>query len=56
MNKLIIKKHDFEKAKRGLKEFSQKKVDELKIDTVRTNGGFQDLVIIRLQDMNLIVE
>ncbi|MDU2291724.1 MAG: hypothetical protein E7D69_16875 [Clostridium celatum] len=43
MNKLIIKKHDFEKAKRGLKEFSQKKVDELKIDTVRTNGGFLGL-------------
>lgn len=43
MNKLIIKEHDFEKAKRGLKEFSQKNVDELKIDTVRTDGGFLGL-------------
>ncbi|MEW8994369.1 hypothetical protein, partial [Clostridium sp.] len=40
MNELDIKTHDFELAKRGLKEFSQKKAEELMIDTVRTDGGF----------------
>jgi len=43
MNELVIKTHNFELAKRGLKEFSQKKTDELKIDTVRTDGGFLGL-------------
>ena len=43
MNELDIKTHDFELAKRGLKEFSQKKADELEIDTVRTDGGFLGL-------------
>lgn len=43
MNELVIKNHDFELAKRGLKEFSQKKADELEIDTVRTDGGFLGL-------------
>lgn len=43
MDKLSIKEHDFEKAKRGLKEFSEKTADELKIDTVRTDGGFLGL-------------
>ena len=43
MNELVIKTHDFEEAKKGLKEFSQKKADELDIDTVRTDGGFLGL-------------
>lgn len=43
MNELFIKTHDFELAKRGLKEFSQKEEDELQIDTVRTDGGFLGL-------------
>lgn len=40
MNELVIKTHDFEKAKEGLKEFSQKKSEELSIDTVDTDGWF----------------
>lgn len=43
MNELVIKTHDFEIAKRGLKEFSQKEAEELEIDTVRTGGGFLGL-------------
>lgn len=43
MSELVIKKHDFEVAKRGLKEFSQKKAEELILDTVRTNGRFLGL-------------
>ena len=43
MSELVIKTHDFEVAKRGLKEFSQKKAEELEIDTVRTDGGFLGL-------------
>lgn len=39
MGEIIIKTHDFEVAKRGLKEFSQKKAEDLEIDTVRTDGG-----------------
>lgn len=38
-----IKTHNFEVAKRGLKEFSQKTADELQINTVRTDGGFLGL-------------
>lgn len=40
MNELVIKNHDFELAKRRLKEFSQKEADELKIDTVDADGWF----------------
>lgn len=43
MNELVIKTHDFELAKKGLKEFSQKKAEELEINTVRTDGGFLGL-------------
>lgn len=43
MNELSIKTHDFELAKKRLKEFSQKKSYELDIDTVRTDGGFLGL-------------
>lgn len=43
MNELVIKTHDFELAKKRLKEFSQKKAEELEIDTVRTDGGFLGL-------------
>lgn len=43
MGELVIKTHDFEVAKRGLKEFSQKKAEELELDTVRTDGGFLGL-------------
>ena len=43
MNELVIKTHDFEKAKRGLKEFSKKKAKQLELDTVRTDGGFLGL-------------
>ena len=38
-----IKTHNFEVAKRGLKEFSQKTADDLQINTVRTDGGFLGL-------------
>ncbi|PEP14024.1 hypothetical protein [Bacillus wiedmannii] len=40
MSELMIKTHDFEVAKKGLKEFSQKKAEELELDTVRTDGRF----------------
>lgn len=43
MGDLVIKTHDFELAKKGLKEFSQKKEQDLEIDTVRTDGGFLGL-------------
>ena len=43
MSDLVIKTHDFEVAKKGLKEFSQKKAEELKLNTVRTDGGFLGL-------------
>lgn len=43
MGELVIKTHDFELAKNGLKEFSQKQAEDLEIDTVRTDGGFLGL-------------
>lgn len=43
MSDLVIKTHDFEVAKKGLKEFSQKKAEELELNTVRTDGGFLGL-------------
>ncbi|MGB4658961.1 MAG: hypothetical protein WBI07_07270 [Mobilitalea sp.] len=43
MNELVLKTHDFELAKKGLKEFSQKMAEELELDTVRTDGGFLGL-------------
>ena len=43
MSNLVIKTHNFESAKKGLKEFSQKKAEELKLNTVRTDGGFLGL-------------
>lgn len=43
MNEIVIKKHNFELAKNRLKEFSEKKEAELKIDKVRTDGGFLGL-------------
>jgi len=43
MNDLVIKTHNFEAAKRGLKEFAQKQAEDLDIDTVRTGGGFLGL-------------
>ena len=43
MDELVIKTHDFELAKRGLKEFSQRRAEELEIDTVKTDGGFLGL-------------
>lgn len=43
MSELMIKTHDFEVAKKGLKEFSQKKAEELELNTVRTDGGFLGL-------------
>ena len=43
MSELVIKTHDFELAKSGLKEFSQKKAEELELNTVRTDGGFLGL-------------
>ena len=39
MNNLVIKTHDFEMAKQGLREFSQKEAEEIEIDTVRMSGG-----------------
>jgi len=44
MDKLEIKTHDFETEKQGLKNFSQKEAEELKLDTVETYGlfGFGD--------------
>ena len=43
MNELVIKTHDFEEAKKGLKEFSQKSSEDLNIDTVDTDGKFLGL-------------
>lgn len=43
MNEVVIKTHDFEVAKKGLKEFAQKEAEELKLDTVETDGGFLGL-------------
>lgn len=43
MSELVIKNHDFELAKKELKEFSQKKAEELELDTVRTDGGILGL-------------
>ena len=43
MSEIVIKTHDFELAKRGLQDFSQKKAKELEIDTVSTSGGFLGL-------------
>lgn len=43
MNKIVIKKHNFELAKNRLKEFTEKKEAELAIDMVRTDGGFLGL-------------
>ena len=43
MGELVIKTHNFDLAKKGLKEFSQKKEKDLEIDTVRTDGGFLGL-------------
>lgn len=40
MSELDIQYHDFEVAKKGLKEFSLKQAEELELDTVRTDGGF----------------
>lgn len=40
MSKLIIKTHDFEVAKKGLKEYSIKKAEELELNTVKSDGGF----------------
>ena len=40
MNEISIKKHSFDLAKNRLKEFSEKTEAELKIDKVRTDGGF----------------
>lgn len=43
MRHLEIKTHNFEKAKNRLKEFSQKEAEELKLDSVKINGGFLGL-------------
>lgn len=40
MNKIVLKTRDFEKAKNGLKKFSQKKEAELKLETVDESGSF----------------
>lgn len=39
MDGIVIKKHDFELAKKRLKEFSEKEEKELEINRVRTDGG-----------------
>lgn len=43
MGELVIKTHDFELAKKELKEFSQKKSGELEIKTVDTTAGILGL-------------
>lgn len=43
MNEIAIKRHSFDLAKNRLKEFSEKTEAELKIDNVRTDGGFLGL-------------
>lgn len=40
MSELVIQTHNFEKAKKGLKEFSQKEANELNIKSVKTNEFF----------------
>ena len=39
MNNVIIKTHDFEVAKNGLKRFSQKSESDLELDSVSESGG-----------------
>lgn len=43
MNEIEIQRHSFELAKNRLKKFSEKKDTELKIENVKTNGGFLGL-------------
>lgn len=43
MSEIAIKRHSFDLAKNRLKEFSEKTEAELKIDKVRTDGGFLGL-------------
>lgn len=40
MEEMTIKRHTFEVAKNRLKEFSEKRADELEISKVETDGGF----------------
>ena len=40
MEEMTIKRHTFELAKNRLKEFAEKKADELEISKVETEGGF----------------
>lgn len=43
MSTLVPKSHNFEVAKNRLKDFSKKTSDDLKISTVKTDGGFLGL-------------
>lgn len=43
MGDLVIKTHNFELAKKNLREFSQKEAKDLQIKTVDENGGFLGL-------------
>jgi hypothetical protein len=43
MNEIAIKTHNFETAKKRLKEFGEKKCEELEIAEVKTKGGFLNL-------------
>lgn len=43
MNEIEIQRHSFELAKNRLKKFSEKKDTELKIENVKTDGGFLGL-------------
>lgn len=44
MEKIKIKRHNFDLSKNRIKEFSEKAEAELKIDTVKTDGGFFGLL------------
>ena len=43
MGNLVIKTHNFELAKKNLREFSQKEAKDLQIKTVDEDGGFLGL-------------
>ena len=43
MDKIVIKRHNFDQAKNRLKEFSEKTEAEMAIDKVSTDGGFLGL-------------
>ena len=53
----VIKKHNFQKTLKRLKDFSERKKEEIEIESVATyDYGFFLIRIIKLLGENLIVE